>query len=64
LFNRLTVGSQRNFKLEFQFCTILSINPQPEGKNPYSILIGIIIAVLLVTLMGKPTGLKWTGDLQ
>jgi len=43
---------------------ILPINLQPEGKNPYSILIGIIIAVLLVTLMGKPTGLKWTGDLQ
>jgi hypothetical protein len=43
---------------------ILSINPQPEGKNPYPILIGIIIAVLLIESMGKPTGLKWTGGLQ
>jgi hypothetical protein len=53
-----------NVKFEFRFRTISLINPQPEIKDQHPILIGIIIAVLLIELMGKPICLKWTGGLQ
>ena len=55
------VGKQNIFELELLFYTILSINPKPATKNQHTILIGIIIAVLLIELIGKPKDLMWTG---
>jgi hypothetical protein len=47
------LDDNKNIKLELQFYTILSINPQPGSKNQHPILIGIIIAVLLIESMCK-----------
>ncbi len=41
------------------------IHQSATGKQkPVPNLIGIIIAVLLIESMGKPTDLEWTGGLQ
>jgi hypothetical protein len=58
------LDDNKNIMLELQFFTILSANQQPVTSSPRPILIGIIIAVLLIELMGKPKDLKWTGGLQ
>ena len=48
----------KKFKLELQFCTVLSNNHQPITSSQHPVLLGIIIANLLIKLIGKPTGLK------
>jgi hypothetical protein len=58
------LDDNKNITLELQFYTILSGNPQLIAGNPRPILLGIIIAVLLIESMGKPTGLKRTGGLR